>query len=75
VHLNGLVPDRLHSLNLFDGSEDEQSRTRLLATMDELNNKYGLSTLAPGDDADGVQSSAYADCVSYHSRTVLNPWF
>jgi len=47
VHLNGLVPDRLHSLNLFDGSEDEQSRVRLLATMDELNNKYGLGTLAP----------------------------
>ena len=47
VHLNGLVPDRLHSLNLFDGSEDEQNRARLLAAMDELNNKYGLSTLAP----------------------------
>jgi DNA polymerase-4 len=47
VHLNGLVPDRLHSLNLFDGSEEERSRTRLLATMDDLNNKYGLSTLAP----------------------------
>src|ERR1035437_387186 len=40
VHLNGLVPDRLHTLNLFDGLEGEQSRTRLLATMDELNNKY-----------------------------------
>ncbi|MGD0095694.1 MAG: DNA polymerase [Terracidiphilus sp.] len=47
VHLNGLVPDRLHSLNLFDGTEDEQGRTRLLAAMDALNNKYGLSTLAP----------------------------
>ncbi len=47
VHLNGLVPDRLHSLNLFDGLEDEQSRTRLLAAMDALNNKYGMSTLAP----------------------------
>jgi DNA polymerase IV len=47
VHLNGLVPDHLHSLNLFDGSEEEQNRARLLATMDELNNKYGLSTLAP----------------------------
>ena len=47
VHLNGLVPDRLHTLNLFDGLEGEQSRTRLLATMDELNNKYGMSTLAP----------------------------
>jgi DNA polymerase-4 len=47
VHLNGLVPDRLHSLNLFEGTEDEQSRARLLAAMDALNNKYGLSTLAP----------------------------
>jgi DNA polymerase-4 len=47
VQLNGLVPDRLHSLNLFDGTEDEQSRTRLVAAMDALNNKYGLSTLAP----------------------------
>jgi DNA polymerase-4 len=47
VHLNGLVPGRLHTLNLFDGTEDEQSRARLLAAMDELNNKYGMSTLAP----------------------------
>jgi len=47
VHLNGLVPDRLHSLNLFEGTEEEQSRARLLAAMDALNNKYGLSTLAP----------------------------
>ena len=47
VHLNGLVPDRLHSLNLFDALDDEQSRTRLLAAMDELNKKYGMSTLAP----------------------------
>ena len=47
VHLNGLVPNRLHSLNLFDGTEDEQSRVRLLAAMDQLNNKYGMSTLAP----------------------------
>jgi DNA polymerase-4 len=47
VHLNGLIPDGLHSLNLFDGTEDEQSRVRLLAAMDALNNKYGMSTLAP----------------------------
>ena len=47
VQLNGLVPDRLHSLNLFDALDGEQSRTRLLAAMDELNNKYGMSTLAP----------------------------
>ncbi len=47
VSLGGLVPDRLHTLSLFDGTEDEQSRARLLAAMDELNNKYGMSTLAP----------------------------
>jgi DNA polymerase-4 len=47
MHLNGLVPDHLHTLNLFDGSEKEQNRTRLVAAMDALNHKYGLSTLAP----------------------------
>jgi DNA polymerase-4 len=47
VHLTGLVPDRLHSLNLFDGLEDERGRAQLLKAMDELNNKYGMSTLAP----------------------------
>jgi DNA polymerase IV len=45
--LNNLVPDRLHTLALFDGLEEEQSRTRLLATMDQINDKYGMSTLAP----------------------------
>ena len=47
VQLNNLIPDRLHTLALFDGLEEEQSRTRLLATMDQLNDKYGMSTLAP----------------------------
>jgi DNA polymerase IV len=47
VHLNGLVPDHLHSLNLFDALEGEQSRAKLLETMDELNSKYGVSALAP----------------------------
>jgi DNA polymerase-4 len=47
VSLSGLVPDRLHSLNLFDALEGERSRTRLMAIMDELNQKYGMSTLAP----------------------------
>lgn len=47
VQLNGLVPDRLHSLNLFDALEDTQSRTKLLAAMDELNQKYGTTALAP----------------------------
>ena len=47
VQLGGLVPDRLHSLSLFDASDTEQSRSRLLAVMDQLNQKYGMSTLAP----------------------------
>lgn len=47
VVLGDLVPARLHTLNLFEGLEDEQSRARLLETMDALNHKYGLSTLAP----------------------------
>jgi DNA polymerase-4 len=47
VQLNNLVPDRLHTLALFDALEEEQTRTRLLATMDQLNDKYGMSTLAP----------------------------
>ena len=47
VQLNGLIPDRLHTLSLFDGTEEAESRTRLVAAMDALNKKYGLSTLAP----------------------------
>jgi DNA polymerase-4 len=47
VQLGGLVPNHLHTLSLFDALDGEQSRARLLATMDELNQKYGLATLAP----------------------------
>ena len=47
VHLNGLVPDHLHTLGLFESLDGEQSRTRLSGVMDQLNNKYGMSTLAP----------------------------
>ena len=47
MQLGGLVPTRLHTLSLFDALDSEQSRARLLAAMDELNQKYGLSTLAP----------------------------
>ena len=47
ISLNNLVPDRLHTMNLFDALDGEQRRTRLLATMDKLNNKYGMSALAP----------------------------
>jgi len=47
VSLNNLVPDHLHSLNLFDNLDGEQSRAKLSEVMDQLNNKYGMSTLAP----------------------------
>ncbi len=47
VQLGSLVPNRLHTLSLFDSLDSEQSRARLLAAMDALNQKYGLSTLAP----------------------------
>ena len=41
------MPDRLHSLNLFDALDNAKSRAKLLAAMDQLNQKYGMSTLAP----------------------------
>lgn len=47
VQLGGLVPNHLHTLSLFDALDGEQSRSRLAAVMDELNQKYGMSTLAP----------------------------
>ena len=47
VQLGALVPNRLHTLSLFDALDGEQSRARLQAAMDALNSKYGLSTLAP----------------------------
>jgi len=65
VALGGLVPDRLHTLNLFDGLEDEQSRARLLATMDALNHKYGLSTLAPATMLTAFKSAPTR--IAFHS--------
>ncbi|HWA94780.1 MAG TPA: hypothetical protein VG844_09275 [Terracidiphilus sp.] len=47
VSLNNLVPDRLHSLNLFDTLDNSQRRTRLMQAMDAMNQKYGTTALAP----------------------------
>jgi len=47
VVLNGLVPDQLHSLTLFDAQDGTDERIRLAETMDTLNHKYGMSTVAP----------------------------
>ncbi len=45
VTLLDLVPDALHTLNLFSGLEDEMERGQLATTMDRLNHKYGTETL------------------------------
>ncbi len=47
VWLGNLVPDHLHTLSLFSSLETEARRTRLTTTIDSLNLKYGLDTLAP----------------------------
>lgn len=65
VTLANLVPDRLHTLNLFENSEEEQSRARLTEVMDAINHKYGLQTLAPA-----TMLSAYKAAptrISFHS--------
>jgi DNA polymerase IV len=45
VALSNLVPDHLHTLDLFSGLEEQGKRTRLSRTMDEVNYKYGTNTL------------------------------
>lgn len=47
VWLGNLVPDHLHTLSLFSSLETEARRTRLTTTIDSVNRKYGLDTLAP----------------------------
>ncbi len=45
VTLLDLIPDSLHTLNLFSGLEEEVGRGQLATTMDRLNHKYGTETL------------------------------
>jgi DNA polymerase IV len=45
VALSNLVPDHLHTLDLFAGLETEARRTNLAATMDSINKKHGTTTL------------------------------
>ena len=47
VVLNGLTPDSVHSLSLFDAQDGTDERLQLTSAMDALNNKYGVSTVAP----------------------------
>jgi DNA polymerase-4 len=65
VQLGGLVPDALHTLNLFENSENEQNRTRLQETMDALNHKYGMNTLAPATMLDAFKAAPTR--ISFHT--------
>jgi DNA polymerase-4 len=47
VVLSDLVPEALHSLSLFDAQDGSEERQRLAEAMDDMNHKYGLSTVAP----------------------------
>jgi DNA polymerase-4 len=47
VQLSELVPSPLHSLGLFSELDGDQRRANLSAAMDELNERYGLATVAP----------------------------
>lgn len=45
VTLCNLVPDHLHTLNLFAGLDTEVRRTNLAKTMDSINKKHGTTML------------------------------
>lgn len=45
VSLHNLVPDNLHTLDLFAGLETETRRTALSTTMDRINKKHGTTKL------------------------------
>ncbi len=45
VSLNNLVPDHLHTLDLFAGLDVEVRRNSLSATMDRINKKHGTTKL------------------------------
>jgi len=45
--LDELVPDQRHNFNLFESHEEEERQGRLAKAMDRLNQRYGLSTVAP----------------------------
>jgi DNA polymerase-4 len=45
VALSNLVPDHLHTLDLFAGLDTEVRRTNLSATMDSINKKHGTTML------------------------------
>ena len=65
VVLGDLVPDALHTLTLFDSEDGGTQRNRLAHTMDALNHKYGLSTLAPASMLTALKSAPTR--ISFHT--------
>ena len=72
VHLNGLVPDRLHSLNLFDGHGGRAEPDAAAGGDGPAEQQVRHEHAGSGDHADGVQGRADADRVSLHSGVVLS---
>ncbi len=71
VQLNGLVPDRLHSLNLFDALDDEQSRARLLASHGRAQQQIRPQHPRPRHHAHRLQSRPHPNRLPQHPRSVL----
>jgi DNA polymerase-4 len=57
VVLGGLVPEARHTLTLFDAQDGSEGRQRLSETMDTLNHKYGMQTLAPATMLAALESA------------------
>ena len=72
VQLNNLVPDRLHTLALFDGLEEEQSRTRLHRDDGPDQRQVRHEHAGPRRHADRIQSRAHAHRLQQHSGFVLS---
>jgi DNA polymerase IV len=70
VQLNNLVPDRLHTLALFDGLEEEQSRTRLQRHHGPDQRQVRHEHARPRRHAHRIQGRAHAHRVQQHSGFV-----
>ena len=67
VQLSELVPNPLHTLGLFSELDNDQRRANLSATMDALNNRYGLATLAPAAMLTAVTERAAPTRIAFHT--------
>lgn len=67
VQLSELVPDPVHTLNLFSELDGEVRRRRLSEAMDELNGRYGLATVAPAAMLAATQKDAAPTRIAFSS--------